>query len=299
MLQCGTCKRKYKQQSNYNKHVSICSLVNSQEIKDIVAHDAIYSDNEKLETQVPSNAKMFAMVRHLTSVVVQLQTKIANLEQLAYIRKPKPDIKDALETRAAKPGLAFHDWVVHHVVATITRATLTSCMAHQISLVDAMCKILLPSSQHHQQQQQQHHQQQPIYANNSKTGSFMIYDRIQYNNTRHQHHQHHQDGYQIQIPDTIEPSSGSESAEYEYEWQPLTPKLFQWMINAAHRQLLSEYHAWTVDANDNSDEFIETSMRFGAIILGGNMEWSSFMAKLNSRLWTLMVEKQVSVFNEQ
>jgi len=284
MLQCGMCKRKYKQQSNYNKHVSICSLVNSQAIKDIVAHDAIYSDNEKLETQVPSNAKMFAMVRHLTSVVVQLQTKIANLEQLAYIRKPKPDIKDALATRAAKPGLAFHDWVVHHVVATITRATLTGCMAHQVGLVDAMCKILLPSSQ----------QQQPIYANNSKTGSFMIYDRTQYNNSRYHHH--HQDGDHIQIPNAIEPSE-SES-ESEYEWQPLTPKLFQWMINAVHRQLLSEYHVWTVDANDNSDEFIETSMRFGAIILGGNMEWSNFMVKLNSRLWTLMVEKQVSVFNE-
>ena len=263
--------------------MSICSLVNSQAIRDIVAHDAIYSDNEPLETQVPSNAKMFAMVRHLTSVVVQLQTKVANLEQLAYIRKPKPDIKNALATRASKPKLIFRDWINHHVVATITRATLTSCMAHQVNLMDTMCKILMPEQ--HQQQQQQ--QQQPIYANNSKPGSFMVYDRIQYR---------YPDRAQAQTSDA--PNPNDPSAESEYEWQALTPTLFQWMINAAHRQLLSEYHAWTVDANDNSDDFIETSMRFGTIILGGNMEWSSFMAKLNSRLWTLMVEKQVSVFNE-
>lgn len=258
--------------------MSICSLINSQAIKDIVAHDAIYSDNELLDTQVPSNTKMFAMVQHLTSVVVQLQTKVANLEQLAYIRKPKPDIKDALATRAAKPGLTFRAWINRHVVATITRATLTSCMAHQVSLMETMCKILVPD---------QTPPQQPIYANNSKTGSFMIYDRVVYR-------------YQTQMaPDALEPTDDFESSEsVEYEWQPLTPTLFQWMINATHRQLLSEYRAWTVDANDNSDEFIETSMRFGAIILGGSMEWSSFMTKLNSRLWALMVEKQVSVFNE-
>ena len=290
MLQCSTCKRKYKQQSNYHKHVSICSLVNSQAIRDIVAHDAIYSDNEALETQVPSNAKMFAMVRHLTSVVVQLQTKVANLEQLAYIRKPKPDIKNALATRASKPKLTFRDWINHHVVATITRATLTSCMAHQVSLMDAMCKILMPEQQQQHPQQHPQQQQQPIYANNSKTGSFMVYDRIQY--------RYPADRTQAQTSDASPDSNDPPSTESEYEWQVLTPSLFQWMINAAHRQLLSEYHAWTVDANDNSDDFIETSMRFGAIILGGNMEWSSFMAKLNSRLWTLMVEKQVSVFNE-
>jgi len=274
------CKRKYKHPTNYHKHVNICSLVNSQTIKDLVAHDASYSDdNEKLETQVPSNAKMFAIVRHLASVVVQLQTKVANLEKLAYIRKPKPDIRDALATRAAKPRLAFRAWVAQRVVATITRATLTSCMAaRQVGLMDVMCNILLQHD-HHGQQQQQQQQQQPIYANHSKTGSFMIYDRDQNKD--------------------YDSDSDSESNKSKLEWQTLTPKLFQWMINAVHRQLLSEYHAWTVDSNDNSDEFIETSMRFGAIILGGNMEWSSFMTKLNSRLWTLMVEKQgVSVFNE-
>jgi Holliday junction resolvasome RuvABC endonuclease subunit len=300
MLQCGICKRKYKQTTNYNKHVNICSLVNSQTIKDLVAHDAIYSDNEPLETQVPSNAKMFAIVRHLASVVVQLQTKVANLEQLAYIRKPKPNIKDALATRAAKPEVAFRTWVMHRVIATITRATLTGCMAHQVSLIDAMCNILL-HSQHHDQDHQapQHHDQQdqqdqqPIYANNAKPGSFMIYDM---NQDRNKH----------QLPDAppksefghTQSAESTGSADSDYEWQPLTPKIFQWMINTVHRQLLSEYHNWTVDSNDNSDEFIETSMRFGAIILGGTMEWSNFMAKLNSRLWTLMVEKQVSVFNE-
>jgi len=181
------------------------------------------------------------------------------------------------------------------VVATITRSTLTSCMAHQVSLMDAMCKVLLPpaSSQH------------PIYANNSKTGSFMIYDRGNQGNQGNQNEKYDDananadanahDDDDDNARDAKSPACTSTASASIYEWQTLTPKLFQWMINAVHRQLLSEYHTWTMEANDNSDEFIETSMRFGAIILGGNMEWPNFMAKLNSRLWTLMIEKQARI----
>ena len=78
-------------------------------------------------------------------------------------------------------------------------------------------------------------------------------------------------------------------------WQPLTARAFRWMVDAIHRQLLGEYRGWAVDANDNSDEFIETSMRFGAIIVGGNMEWSSFMGKLKNKMWTLAVDGQTGV----
>jgi hypothetical protein len=77
-------------------------------------------------------------------------------------------------------------------------------------------------------------------------------------------------------------------------WRALTLDEFRWMINAVHKRLLSEYHTWTIDANDNSDAFIEMSMRFGAIILGGNMEWSTFMTKLNSKMWGIMTEYQTS-----
>ena len=87
----------------------------------------------------------------------------------------------------------------------------------------------------------------------------------------------------VETPDT--------AANY---WRALTLDEFRWMINAVHKRLLSEYHTWTIDANDNSDAFIETSMRFGAIILGGNMEWSTFMTKLNSKMWGIMTEYQTS-----
>ena len=42
-------------------------------------------------------------------------------------------------------------------------------------------------------------------------------------------------------------------------------------------------------------EFIETSMRYGSIILGGNMEWHAFLAKLNTKLWTNLSENQTCV----
>lgn len=283
MLQCSFCKRNYKHATNYNKHVTICELVNSQAIKNSVSSDTVYNDHEAIETQAPSNARLFEVVRHLVGVVNRLQSKVTNLEQMAHLRKPKPDVRAALHAR--KPCNSFRDWVSNDIVSQITRATLIDrVFCHSsANLADAMCKIILaqmmmqasaaPSCQEQSQSQSQSQgpiQPIPLYANETKTGSFMMYDVSA-------------SAVSAETPDT--------APNY---WRTLTLDEFRWMINAVHKRLLSEYHNWTIDANDNSDAFIEMSMRFGAIILGGNMEWSTFMTKLNSKMWGIMTEYQTS-----
>jgi hypothetical protein len=134
----------------------------------------------------------------------------------------------------------------------------------------------------------------PIYAADSKTktGAFMVYDSGTFsaavacaeNDTNERVDD------EINGPNGLNGPNGSNN-----EWRPITSDAFRWMVNAVHRQLLGEYHAWTLDSNDNSDEFIETSMRYGSIILGGNMEWPAFLAKLNTKLWSVLSENQTSV----
>ena len=293
MLQCSFCKRQYKHATNYNKHVTICELVNSQAIKNIVSSDTtLYSDHEAIETQAPSNARLFEVVRHLVGVVNRLQSKVTNLEQMAHLRKPKPDVRAALHAR--KPCKSFRDWVLNDIVSQITRATLIDrVFCHSsANLADAMCKIILAQMMMMMQEQQGQNQSQsqgsiqpiPLYANETKTGSFMMYDDSA------------SSAAVITVTDTETDTETDTAANY---WRALTLDEFRWMINAVHKRLLSEYHTWTIDANDNSDAFIETSMRFGAIILGGNMEWSTFMTKLNSKMWGIMTEYQTSAISHQ
>ncbi len=273
--------------ANYERHVAICSLINSQAVKDSMVNDtttATFSDKEALDTQIPSNVRLFAAVRHLVGVVNQLQTKVSHLEQLAYIRRPKPDMKSALMSHAVKPDTTFCTWVLRTIAPSISRATLTECVFRHANLADALCKIIMkhvPSSATSNLA--------PIYAadTKTKTGAFMVYDSGTFstavafaeNDTNNER--------------TDDGSNGINGNNNE--WRPITSDAFRWMVNAVHKQLLGEYHAWTLDSNDNSDEFIETSMRYGSIILGGNMEWPAFLAKLNTKLWTVLSENQPCV----
>jgi len=287
--QCGDCKRKYKHVANYERHVAICSLINSQAVKDSMVNDTTtvtFSDKEALETQIPSNARLFAAVQHLVGVVNQLQTKVSHLEQLAYIRRPKPDMKSALMAHAVKPDTTFCVWVLRTIAPSISRATLTECVFRHANLADALCKIIMkhvPSSATSNLA--------PIYAADAKTktGAFMVYDSGTFSTA-----------VTCAENDTNERvEDGSNGISGSNEWRPITSDAFRWMVNAVHKQLLGEYHAWTLDSNDNSDEFIETSMRYGSIILGGNMEWPAFLAKLNTKLWTVLSENQTCVVSTQ
>jgi hypothetical protein len=127
----------------------------------------------------------------------------------------------------------------------------------------------------------------PFYADRSKTGSFFIYDADA-----------DADAHTDADANNLDVVVAVGSTQRQRWWQPLTARAFRWMVDAIHRQLLGEYRGWAIDANDNSDEFIETSMRFGAIIVGGNMEWSSFMTKLKNKMWTLAVDAQTAVVSE-
>ena len=278
MHQCAFCKRKYKQEANYSKHATICALVNSQSLKASVAREPMYSDNEPFETQAPGNAQLFAVVHHLVGVVKSLQLKVANLEQLAYIRKPRADVKDELTQRATPPSVPFRAWILRDVVSSVTRATLVSCMLAQSNLADAICGIVMARMAQTSTATAAAADMPPFYADRSKTGSFFIYDADA-----------------DQTDETTTTTTTTTPTTPRRRWQPLTVRAFRWMVDAIHRQLLGEYRGWAIDANDNSDEFIETSMRFGAIIVGGNMEWSSFMAKLKNKMWTLAVDGQTGV----
>ena len=297
MHQCAFCKRKYKQEANYSKHATICALVNSQSLKASVAREPIYSDNEPFETQTPGNAQLFAVVHHLVGVVKSLQLKVANLEQLAYIRKPRTDVKSELTQRATPPSTPFRAWIMNDVVSSVTRATLVSCVFAHSNLADAICKIVIArlsasagATETSSSSSSTAADAPPFYADRSKSGSFFIYDADADVDVD-------SDGSNLDSialnDDDRGGSATTTTTTMRRRWQPLTARAFRWMVDAIHRQLLGEYRGWAVDANDNSDEFIETSMRFGAIIVGGNMEWSSFMAKLKNKMWTLALEAQL------
>lgn len=277
MHQCVFCKRKYKQEANYSKHATICALVNSQSLKASVAREPIYSDNEPFETQTPGNAQLFAVVYHLVGVVKSLQLKVANLEQLAYIRKPRADVKTELTQRATPPSAPFRAWIMREVVSSVTRATLVDCVFAHSNLADAICKIVMARISVGAGATASAADMPPFYADRSKTGSFFIYDADVDTNT------------DTNVDTNLDVDVVVQQCR---RWQPLTARAFRWMVDAIHRQLLGEYRGWAIDANDNSDEFIETSMRFGAIIVGGNMEWSSFMTKLKNKMWTLALDAQ-------
>jgi hypothetical protein len=294
MHQCAFCKRKYKQEANYSKHATICALVNSQSLKASVAREPIYSDNEPFETQAPGNAQLFAVVHHLVGIVKSLQIKVSKLEQLAYIRKPRPDVKTELAQRATQPSATFRAWIMRDIVSNITRATLVECVFAHSNLADAICKIIMARISAKDMP--------PFYADRSKAGSFFVYDAdtdadadadADADTNNNNNNTNILDP--AAVARAVATAAGAVGGTPRQRWQPLTARAFRWMVDAIHRQLLGEYRGWAVDANDNSDEFIETSMRFGAIIVGGNMEWSSFMAKLKTRMWTLTLDAQSPV----
>ena len=235
-----------------------------------MAREPIYSDNEPFETQAPGNAQLFAVVHHLVGVVKTLQAKVTNLEQLAYIRKPRPDVKSELTQRATPPSAPFRAWILRDIVSNITRATLVDCVFAHSNLADAICKIVMARMAG---------TTAPFYADPTKTGSFFVYDAADVDVADRSN-----------LDGVADDSDKISSARRR--WQPLTARAFRWMVDAIHHRLLGEYRSWAVDANDNSDEFIETSMRFGALIVGGNMEWSSFMTKLKNKMWMLALDVQ-------
>jgi hypothetical protein len=290
-FQCQQCKRKYKQATNYERHVAICSLVNSKSIQEVTANAQLFSDHEDVASQTPSMAQLFVVVQHLAKTVQQLQSKVAHLEQLAYIRKPKPDVRAELMSRPAVPDTPFCKWVMQRVAGRITRDTLVECVFRTSNLVDAMCKLVMKevagggggsgggggggggggAA--------------PIYADETKSGTFLTYDVAQFTTA-------------VTLSTTCDGAGASDTGlgpdggALGTEWRPMPTDAFRWMVNAVHRQILSEYHSWTVDCNDNSDEFIDTSMRYGSVVLGGNMEWSAVVTRFGTKLWTAMCEKQ-------
>ena len=280
-FQCQQCKRKYKQVTNYNRHVAICSLVNSKSVQESTVNAKIYSDAEELASQVPSPVQLYSVVQHLATTVMQLQAKVAHLEQLAYIRKPKHDARARLVQQNAVPKVAFCRWIMNRVVAHITRDTLVECIFRTPNLIDAMCKLMIKEIAGNDGWS-------PIYADDSKSGYFLTYEMVPFSKAVSACDC---DG------DTANSSGGSSDSGTIadtgiQEWRPMSSEAFRWMVNAVHRQILSEYHLWTEDCNDNSDEFIETSMRYGSVLLGGSMDWSTLVTRFGTKLWSLMCEKQ-------
>ncbi len=263
-FQCQLCKRRYKQVSNYNRHTAICALVNSKSIRESTANAMLFSDKEDIASQAPSMGQLYAAVQQLATTVVHLQNKVTRLEQLAYIRKPKCDVRLALMSKHVPPKVLFSGWMTNRIVARITRTILIDHIFKTSNLIDAMCKLIMKEVTNASDLS-------PIYADESKSGLFLTYD----------------DGAAGANPEGSGSGSGSAG-----EWRPMTTDAFRWMVNGIHRQILSEYHSWTVDCNDNSDEFIETSMRYGSILLGGTMDWATLVTRFGTKLWSIMCEKQ-------
>jgi hypothetical protein len=271
-FQCQICKRRYKQVSNYNRHTAICALVNSKSIRESTANAMLFSDKEDIASQAPSMGQLYAAVQQLATTVVHLQNKVTRLEQLAYIRKPKCDVRLALMSKHVPPKVLFSGWITNRIVARITRNILIDHIFKTSNLIDAMCKLIM-------KEVTAASDLSPIYADESKSGLFLTYD----------------DGVnpnQNNSGEGIGSWSGSWSGSGGGEWRPMTNDAFRWMVNGIHRQILSEYHSWTVDCNDNSDEFIETSMRYGSILLGGTMDWATLVTRFGTKLWSIMCEKQ-------
>ena len=274
-FQCQQCKRKYKQVTNYNRHVAICSLVNSKSVQESTVNAKIYSDAEELTSQVPSPGQLYAVVQHLATTVMQLQAKVAHLEQLAYIRKPKHDARALLIGQNVVPQVAFCQWILSHVVTRITRDTLTECIFRTPNLIDAMCKLMIKEITAYYDDGWV----PPVYADNSKSGYFLTYDTTPFSKA-------------VSACDNDSGTNGDVELSGQQEWRPMSSEAFRWMVNVVHRQILSEYHLWTEECNDNSDEFIETSMRYGSVLLGGSMDWSMLVTRFGTKLWSLMCEKQ-------
>jgi hypothetical protein len=256
-FQCQLCKRRYKQVSNYNRHTAICSLVNSKSIRESTANAMLFSDKEDIASQAPSMGQLYAAVQQLATTVVHLQNKVTRLEQLAYIRKPKFDVRLALMSKHVPPKALFSGWITNRIVVRITRSILIDHIFKTSNLIDTMCKLIMKEVTNASGLP-------PIYADESKSGLFLTYD------------------------DGANPEGSGSGGE----WRPMTTDAFRWMVNVIHRQILSEYHSWTVDCNDNSDEFIETSMRYGSILLGGTMDWAMLVTRFGTKLWSMMCEKQ-------
>jgi hypothetical protein len=273
-FQCQLCKRRYKQVSNYNRHTAICALVNSKSIRESTANAMLFSDKEDIASQAPSMGQLYAAVQQLATTVVHLQNKVTRLEQLAYIRKPKCDVRLALMSKHVPPKVLFSGWITNRIVGRITRTILIDHIFKTSNLIDVMCKLIM-------KEVTAASDLSPIYADESKSGLFLTYD----------------DGVnpnQNNSGEGIGSWSGSWSGSGSGggEWRPMTNDAFRWMVNGIHRQILSEYHSWTVDCNDNSDEFIETSMRYGSILLGGTMDWATLVTRFGTKLWSIMCEKQ-------
>ena len=273
-FQCQLCKRKYKQVTNYNRHTAICALVNSKSIRESTANAMLFSDKEDIASQAPSMGQLYAAVQHLATTVVHLQNKVARLEQLAYIRKPKFDVRLALMSKHVPPKVLFSGWIVNCIVVRITRSILIDHIFKTSNLIDAMCKLIM-------KEVTTTSGLSPIYADESKSGLFLTYDDGVTPTTNTSNNNNNNNNSQCV---SVSGAVG--------EWRPMNTDAFRWMVNVIHRQILSEYHSWTVDCNDNSDEFIETSMRYGSILLGGTMDWATLVTRFGTKLWSVMCEKQ-------
>jgi hypothetical protein len=273
-FQCEQCKRKYKQVTNYNRHVAICSLINSKTIQESNINSNLFSDKEDISTQAPSTGQLYAVVQHLAQTVIQLQAKVSHLEQLAYIRKPKPETQLELMNKGPYPKRTFCSWITNGVVTRISRETLTECIFRTPNLIDAMCKLFMKEWVI---VNSNNAARVPIYADPHKNGRFFTYDSLSFS----------RDQCSGEYTEEAEEECGQGR-----EWRIMTSDAFRWTVNAIHRQILSEYHSWREECNDNSDEFIETSMRYGSVILGGSMDWSTLVTRFGVKLWSIMCENQ-------
>jgi hypothetical protein len=129
----------------------------------------LFSDKEDIASQAPSMGQLYAAVQQLATTVVHLQNKVTRLEQLAYIRKPKCDVRLALMSKQVPPKVLFSAWITNRIVVRITRSILIDHIFKTSNLIDTMCKLIMKEVTNASGLS-------PIYADESKSGLFLTYD---------------------------------------------------------------------------------------------------------------------------
>lgn len=108
---CNYCVKSYKEKFNYERHVSVCKYLSQTPRQQI-------NEVELVHENVPSNAELFQLVKHLSVRLDKLEKENHTLRQK---QNKKKNVLEWLNSNAEeKPVLTFEKWLVEEVQIKIS-----------------------------------------------------------------------------------------------------------------------------------------------------------------------------------
>ena len=100
---CSLCGKKYKTNTNLNKHKILCDTLTRAKKKNLT-EDFVETE------QIPTQKQMYKIILDLSLKCNYLEEKVENMQKWVDRRKKKLNVIDWLQNQPVKPEKAFEEW---------------------------------------------------------------------------------------------------------------------------------------------------------------------------------------------